>query len=266
MASEAGRASPYRLVAKGDLGDKGGESGFTLGRPKSTRMPLSEIWALFEQRLFSIPSTPTLFNQYNSCDLRVDRPGGDAIRRGNLLNYLRSFTTIPSIVMVGEAPGWRGCRFSGVPFTSEAQLWDQSVPFQGRQSSLCSTPNREVTASIFWKQLWPNGRRPEDGTRFFAWNCVPCHPHQDGSPLTNRTPSLKEIDAHADLLARILQLFSPEQVIAVGRSAQRALGRINVPAAYVRHPARGGAARFRAELTLYCQGLRKASPGCQSTR
>jgi hypothetical protein len=43
-------------------------------------MLLGDVWALFSEKIFSLPSTPTLFNQYNSCDLRADLPGGDEIR------------------------------------------------------------------------------------------------------------------------------------------------------------------------------------------
>lgn len=266
MAPEAERATPDCLATRDTLGYRGDMAGFALRRTKPRQMLLSDVWALFNHKLFSIPSTPTLFNPYNSSDPRVDLPGGDAIRRGNLLNYLRSFATLPSIVLVGEAPGWRGCRFSGVPFTSEAQLCEQSVPFSGRQSSANGTPYREATASIFWNHLWADDRRCETGPRFFAWNCVPCHPHQEGRPLSNRTPSLKEIVDHADLLTQTLQLLSPEQVVAVGRSAQRALERIGVLATYVRHPSRGGAARFKSGLTPYYQTFREASPATQPVR
>jgi len=201
-------------------------------------MILDDVWTLFCNALFPVPSTSSLFNHYHDNDAHIDLPDGEKIRRKNLLNYLRSFTEFPRVVVIGEAPGWRGCRFSGIPFTSEAQLLHRHVPFNGRASSLRQPPYAEATATIFWRHL------PAYHPRFFAWNCIPFHPHQAGSPLSNRTPSRDEIESYSAFLSELLSLLKPARLIALGRSAQRALAGRDLPSVYVRHPSRGAAQPF----------------------
>jgi len=207
---------------------------------------LDDVWSLFESRVFSVPSTQdgpaSLFNQYHDRDLRVDRPDAGAVRRGNLFRYLSSFAERPSIAIVGEAPGWRGCRFSGVPFTSEAQLCDGVLSFAGQQSSAAPSPYAENSATIFWRIARPYG------PSFLAWNCVPFHLYRPGDPLSNRPPTRREIAAHLGLLAALLALLEPRLVVAVGRSAGWALRRMDVPCTYVRHPSHGGADEFTVGL------------------
>jgi uracil-DNA glycosylase len=72
------------------------------------------------------------------------------------------------------------------------------------------------------------------------WNVVPTHPHEPGRPRSNRPPTRAEVEAALPFLR---ELAKRRRVIAVGRLAERATG---APA--VRHPAHGGAARFRDGL------------------
>ena len=99
---------------------------------------LNEIWKLFEAELFTAESTATLFNHYRDEDRQYDRKGAAEIRRENLWNYLDSFRRVPKILIIGIAPGYQGCRFSGVPFTSERQLCNGALPFSGKHRYLCS--------------------------------------------------------------------------------------------------------------------------------
>ena len=69
------------------------------------------------------------------------------------------------------------------------------------------------------------------------WNVVPTHP---GTCSTNRPPTSEEIQGG---LAFLSPLCEGRSVIAVGRTAERVLGR---PA--VRHPAHGGARDFETGL------------------
>jgi uracil-DNA glycosylase len=146
---------------------------------------------------------------------------GAAIRRARLSTYLESRRDA-DVLLVGEAPGYRGARVSGVPFTSERQL-SGSGP-------------AEATATIVRSVLRELGLEES----VLGWNLVPTHPHQPGRPETNRPPTREEI---ASGRAFLEPLAAGRRVIAVGRLAERALG-----ASYVRHPAHGGAAAFRAGL------------------
>ncbi len=205
-------------------------------------MPLQALWELLERELFPIPSTDTLFNPYNGHDPQLDQPDGQEIRRRNLRSYLESFREAPPILMVGEAPGPWGCRFSGVPFTSEAQLCGGNLPFSGRQSSLATAPYRERSGQLLWELLLPHHHR------FLLWNCVPFHPHHPGEPLSIRNPKVSEVTDNLELLQALLKIVTPERVIAIGRHSENALRRLGAPGQYVRHPSQGGATQFRTAI------------------
>lgn len=81
----------------------------------------------FEADLFPRDSGPTLFNFYNNDVPGIDIPNGAGTRRENLKTYLGSFPEVPEILIVGEAPGYRGCRFTGVPFTCERKFGSKEV-------------------------------------------------------------------------------------------------------------------------------------------
>ena len=197
------------------------------------------LWELFSEELFPLPSSPELFNQYRDEDPAFDLPGAAGIRRGNLKNYLMSFYKRPRILLVGEAAGPWGARFSGVPFTSERQLQAGALPFAGRKTSNHEPPYSENSGAIVWGALMHYF--PE----FFLWNAVPVHPHEKGRPLSIRTPRNSEIKAFCPFLKEALSIISAGRVAAIGRKAEYALELIGVPCLYVRHPAQSGAARFR---------------------
>lgn len=204
---------------------------------RNSGLPLGPLRRLFETRLFPCPSTPTLFNPYADWRADLDQPGAHLIRRENLYGYLAAYEAPPPVLILAEAPGPRGARFSGVPLTSETMLLDPDFPLHGRPTSL-GGPYREYSGGIYWRVLrpyWP---------RFFTWNSVPLHPHPPGKPLAIRTPTNAEIAAWTDFLAELVRLLQPKLVLAVGRKAELALTRIGVEHRYVRHPSQGGAAHF----------------------
>jgi len=197
------------------------------------------LWRLIEQHVFTFPSGDALFNPYAARHAEADRPDAQQIRRTNLRKYVASFPAPPGILVVGEASGPWGCRFSGVPFTSERQLCSGELPFAGRQSSTQAAPHHERTAGIFWDVM------ARYHPRGFIWNAVPLHPHMSGDPFSLRRPSLAEVKAFEGLLVSLIDLLAPSQIVAVGRIAERAVqntGRIPI---YVRHPSHGGMAEFR---------------------
>jgi uracil-DNA glycosylase family 4 len=123
------------------------------------------------------------------------------------------------ILLVGEAPGYRGARVSGIPFTSERQLTGSGPA--------------EATATVVHRVLRELGIEAD----VLLWNAVPTHP---GTVSSNRPPTRAEVDAG---LPFVEELARDRRVIAVGRVAHAALG-----GEYVRHPSRGGADLFRSRL------------------
>lgn len=217
---------------------------------------LPAVWDLFETHLFPAPSTDERFNPY--CDRRddLDVPNAPTLRRENLRSYLACFDAAPSLFLLLEAPGPWGCRFSGVPVTSESQLTDPDFPIGGTATSREEVPITEYSASIFWRVLRPYF------PHFFVWNSLPLHPHDPDDPLSIRTPRRSEVRAWHDLLRALLDALDPDRLVGVGRKGERALDEVGADPTYVRHPSQGGANRFETGITAILEemDLAAASP------
>ena len=146
------------------------------------------FWRELESILAAAPSTNTVFNQYRDCNDQVDVPEAASIRTENLRRYMAEATESASFLVVGEAAGPWGCRFSGIPFTGERQLLDPSFPLSGRRSSKMN-PNRQTkvnppfvsrSAETFWEVMLPYR------CHFVLWDAFPLHSHQPGDALTVR--------------------------------------------------------------------------------
>jgi hypothetical protein len=198
-------------------------------------------------RLFEVLVTyqgEGVFNQYRDVQPSLDQPGGAEIRCQNLRSYLSAFSRA-RFVLVGEAAGYAGCRFSGIPFTSEAQLvgseaLDWAVGCDVARSSSADAPWRERSATIVWEAI--GGRKD-----CLLWNAFPWHPY-DGSQLLSNRPPGPDLRGGLEALRCLLSLVPRAVPCAVGRVAQRALATLGVRAPYIRHPSRGGKPKFIAGL------------------
>ncbi len=189
-------------------------------------------------------SSATVFNPYAGVDEL------SAMRRHNLSLYLRRMAERqPRLLLLGEAPGYRGCRVTGVPFTSESILLDEACPlglfgaaagFRGGGGRL----QREASATAVWSALADLNRLP------LLWNAFPYHPHRPDEPDSNRPPTAAELATGREFVVLLLDLFAIERVIAVGNKAAVALEQWGIDAAKVRHPSHGGQTIFRRELTV----------------
>ena len=191
----------------------------------------------------AVDSEGELFNPCREVLSELDRPRGAAVRRANLRAYLGTFRNA-HYVLVGEAAGFHGCRFSGLPFTGEDLLvGERALPWTAglrlARSSLGPRLSSERSAHIVWGAI--GGRRD-----LVLWNSVPWHPHHRDRPLSNRKPRRSEVDQGLPLLEDMLRLFPRAQPVAVGRVAEASLGELGHAAIYVRHPSMGGKPRFLA--------------------
>jgi uracil-DNA glycosylase len=205
-----------------------------------------ELWSFLEHKIFSLPSCEAnrlgLFNPYRDVDPDFDVPEANLIRRANLASFLASLPEPPRVLLVGEAPGWRGCRFSGVPFTSETQLVSGVLPFTGLQSSSSPLTKTEISARFFWLEM----RQHHPG--FFIWNALPLHPHKSGECCSNRPPTIQESRRFLPLLDELHSILKPARVVSIGRLARGALSQIGIQSLAVRHPSHGGATKFRNSI------------------
>lgn len=207
--------------------------------------------------LRSLPPRPDVFNPWRDYDPVNDgRLDAAAVRAVQLSAYLAVRCGRAKLVLVAEAPGYQGAKHSGIAMTSERILLGRlpevpaSVAFgvpglQTSQPDIHPNGRAEPTATIAWKQMLALGYKPEE---FVFWNAFPCHPHKPGQPLTNRAPTAADMDSAAHVLPQLLALFSSARVVAVGNVARDALGGMGIEAPSIRHPANGGATKFRDQL------------------
>lgn len=177
-------------------------------------------------------------------------------RRKNLLYYLEMIKEInPTHLLVGEAPGRYGCYLTGIPFTDEHTLVHNPL-FQSLDCLVKALmeldssikPQREGTATTIWSclTLLPNSSLP------LLWNIYPFHPssrpanYLSANDRTNRRPSPKELELGLSVLKELLQCFNIDTIIAIGRVSEKVLKKEFPNISYIRHPAHGGTAMFKA--------------------
>ena len=205
---------------------------------------MSNVWRDFADELASWTASDHACNQYAGAD--------GVVQRRNLALYLEHMSARrPSRLLIGEAPGYRGCRVTGIPFTSAAILRQNPSPFGLFDDHAAyhipdgnAWPVREATATVVWETLTDLRELP------LLWNAFPYHPHRPRVPASNRAPSCAELAVGRRSLLRLLERFPIAEVIAVGNVAAAALVRWSIPARKVRHPGHGGKAAFRRELAV----------------
>ena len=211
-------------------------------------------------RLLKASPSGAVFNPWWQIDEQNDiGPHSPAIRRKHLAVYFRERLGQARLAIVGEAIGYRGGHFSGIPMTSERLLLGRSKNvriqsndfFSGIKPRRTSKPEKcpegfsEPTATIVWGALLRLGLKPE---QFVLWNAFPWHSFdQHSGMLSNRMPNKSEQAAGLPVLKAFLELFSFHQVVALGKIAAAQLQKLGVNAHCVRHPASGGARLFRAQ-------------------
>ncbi|MBX6325102.1 MAG: uracil-DNA glycosylase [Chthoniobacterales bacterium] len=181
-----------------------------------------------------------------------------AIRRAHLRAYLRERSGKARWVVIGEALGYRGGHFSGIPMTSERMLLGEVAGIDPQRIFSGVAPRRtskreisshgfsEPTATIVWRTLLELGLCPED---FVLWNAFPWHSFNPRRGLlSNRTPNKSECAAGLPALKAFLHLFPCAQIVALGKIAAAQLEKLDVDFHRVRHPASGGARLFRRQM------------------
>ena len=185
-----------------------------------------------------------VFNIYRFDAPELDVRGGAAKRRENLRRYIKAIRE-PRFALIGIAPGWRGARFTGVPFTDEDRLCIPGSCYD--RTGKRERPYREATAGVVMDLL---GARSD----VICWNICPWHCHEPGNPLSNADPDSETIGYGLEVLEFFfMRLYPNAQAVAVGNIAAEALASLRVNgqpvtvAAHLRHPAHGGADEFRTQ-------------------
>ena len=205
-------------------------------------------------RLLKASPSGAVFNPWWQIDEENDiGPHSPAIRRKHLAAYFRERFGKARLAIVGEALGYRGGHFSGIPMTSERMLLrKQQHIVAGIKPRRTSKPSvwpdgfSEPTATIVWGALLKIGVLPDE---FVLWNAFPWHSFDPRRGLlSNRMPNKSEQLSGRPVLKDFLELFPCEQIVALGKIAGVQLEQLGVNAHCVRHPASGGAKLFRQQI------------------
>lgn len=196
------------------------------------------------------PGSRTLFNPWRDRCTDCKPCNSPDAKLARLAAHLNC---VPKFILCGEAPSHRGCRHSGIAFTSECQLLAGEIPRISKMNHGLTSrakPYSERSATVVWDEL--RKLRIQEST--ILWNALQMHPHKQRKPHSNRTPNSEEIKKGKPALERLLREFPSATVIAVGRKAERSLKSMGVCAEYVRHPAHGGETKFRQKLKRLVRG------------
>lgn len=203
-----------------------------------------------------------VFNPWRDHDDRDATPRRrmPQLRRSNMAAYLEARRAHARVMLLGEAPSHRGCRFTGIAFCSETELVHKRDLVARSELALTSRdaatkPQRERSAAVIWGEIERAGKPFE----VVLWNAFPWHPYLDDDPsragpcgaASNRRPRLDEVAQGRRAFDALLRCFTHTlDVFAVGKVAQNALARWDEArcAGYVRHPAQGGEALFRSQF------------------
>jgi len=212
-------------------------------------------------RLLQNSPSGAVFNPWWQVDEQNDiGRNAPAIRRNQLQSYLGKRLRKANFAVIGEAVGYRGGHFSGIPMTSERLLLGRSKKVRLKSNDFFSdiNPRRtskpekcpdgfsEPTATIVWGTLLRLGLKP---AQFVVWNAFPWHSFDSRhGMLSNRMPNKSERAAGLPVLKAFLELFPCDQVVALGKIAAAQLEQLDVNAHCVRHPASGGAKLFRQQM------------------
>jgi uracil-DNA glycosylase len=231
-------------------------------------------------RLLKASPSGAVFNPWWQIDKENDASRQcPAIRREHLTVYFRERLGKARLAIVGEALGYRGGHFSGIPMTSERMLLGKQKnivttlcerrkvcgasdgghpdksglqilttikPRRTSKPSVCPNGFSEPTATIVWGALLKIGLPPDE---FVLWNAFPWHSFDPRrGPLSNRTPNKSEQLFGRRVLEAFLELFACERIVALGKIAAAQLEQLGANAHCVRHPAFGGAKPFRQQI------------------
>jgi uracil-DNA glycosylase len=195
------------------------------------------------EQLTRTPISGDAFNQY-----AADSDPNNAARRSNLSLYLRQLLERRAdVLLLGEAPSYRGCRLTGVPMTSRTimlkgieplGLFGEARGYRNTVDSGFEDIQREQTATIAWGTLTARRFVP------VIWGAFPFHPYEPGEPRSNRLPRRDEIEMGLVFVQQLVDLFRFKRVVAVGNVGDGALTKLNIPHTKIRHPSHGGKHAF----------------------
>jgi hypothetical protein len=186
-------------------------------------------------------------------------------RSNHLRAYLNARLNTAEALLIAEAPGYQGAKFSGIAMTCERTLlghrpgvsrgdvFDETIerhrtsrPPESSSQAVRRWGFCEPTAAYVWPAMVG---RPGLSKKIVLWNLFGFHPHKETSTLTNRRPKETEILSGRHVLEAFLRLFPDRPILSIGNVSEKYLTRWGHRYELsTRHPAYGGGAKFRKKF------------------
>ena len=215
----------------------------------------------FIEKLKHHPVGSGVFNPWYDVDKENDiNEACPRVRRHQLSAYLIERIGQGATMLVGEALGYQGGHFTGIAMTSERILlggqnkngispdhvFTNITPQRTSRPEVKTMGFSEPTATIVWGHLINAGLDPQ---KFILWNAFPWHPYNTKKGmLSNRTPTESELKTGVGILNQLIDITGAVNIIAVGEKSIAVLRQAGIDATKVRHPANGGAAKFKMQF------------------
>lgn len=134
-------------------------------------------------------------------------PWKEKTQQENLNKFLNTYGESAEYILIGEAPGRKGCVKSGVPFCDCNTLQHLLEEQESKENNI-----KETSAQRIYETFKNN---------FIAWNVFPIQPCKENG--TNRTPKKEELKKGAKYLKDFLDIFNSKKktIILVGSKAQK---------------------------------------------
>ena len=228
----------------------------------------------FVDLLQKYPSNGSVSNPWAHWDRDFDTDKHAPSHRSNHLRaYLNARLNTAKALLIAEAPGYQGAKFSGIPMTCErtlfghrrgvscADVFDETFKPQRTSSPEASSKQAvklrgfcEPTAAYVWGHI---ANRPGLSKKIVLWNIFGFHPHKDTDTLTNRKPTRKEVRNNHYVLEAFLRLFPDRPILAIGEISGKYLKEWGPrhDFSFARHPANGGGAEFRKDFDEFLKSV-----------
>jgi len=223
----------------------------------------------FVDMLQECRSNGSVSNPWADCDPKFDRDEHAPRHRSNHLRaYLNARLNAAEALLIAEAPGYQGAKFSGIPMTCERTLlghrrgvsggdvFDESIerhrtsrPEASNKQAVMRWGFCEPTAAYVWRGI---SDRTGISKKIVLWNLFGFHPHETTNTLTNRAPTDTEILSNQPVLEAFLRLFPDRPILSMGNISKEYLTRWGHRyELFTRHPANGGGAVFRKQFAEF---------------
>ena len=186
---------------------------------------------------------------------RLSNPYLNELPCENLRKYLKYFiNNPPKCLLVAEAPGWKGCTKTGVPFTDEYHFTrngkqgceplkdfsEENILEEDKHNPFMEDAARDV-----WRELVENKFYP------LMWNIVPFH------PIGNSDPTKEEIGKYRHFTDDLKAIFPTIKVtVAVGRNAEKGLKEGGSFFIHIPYPKYKGLAEFKEKIKEFAVKFR----------